>query len=665
MSGSDSGPLAPGPGELLEEVAGLVGLRPEQVEEALREASITLKGPVPADRRLTVLRLRMSGLKHSGEGFDFEQSFGPGVWVIAHPANSAGKTSLLECLVWPLRGTPRDLPPDVRSWLRTLSVDVMVAGRPTRISLEFTPAARPAATCRIWTADAEDELLACADEDLRLVAEASGLEDIGRVISGHLMDALRMDHIAMWQGKGGADGEGAAQVHGWASYFGACYLNPGGEEILLGDVSAVGLPGRLLELFVDVPYSTALTQLAVAGKRETKLVRQRERRAEDDAAARKSDRDSWQRELTTLQSTIAVLRTEQDRDVTPLLAAADRAGERLRGRVEQLDGLEQALAELTAGRIRAQQALMDTQETWQARRVLGRLDPVCCPRCEEPLEAERRVQERQSASCAVCTRTLPEVDAQTAEAALEQLRTQLSAAETAEGKARDLRDAAKAEVEQAKAAQRSAHAALQDVLAVSGAHRKLRELELRAAVLQGQLAATGLRPETVLTDGAGASSALGTAHEVVRQHVEAAARRLFPAMDAQIVELAARFGVQHLDSVRLNRAGHVNAVKAGVATAFKRLSRGDRLRMRIATVIALLRVGAARGVATHPGLLLIDSVAAEEVTEVPARTLIAELQALSEELPGLQVVLTTAQPELVEGLVPYERLITSSGEHLF
>jgi hypothetical protein len=665
MSGSDSGPLAPGPGQLLEEVAGLVGLRPEQVEVALREASITLKGPVPADRRLTVLRLRMSGLKHSGEGFDFEQSFGPGVWVIAHPANSAGKTSLLECLVWPLRGTPRDLPPDVRSWLRTLSVDVMVAGRPTRISLEFTPAARPAATCRVWTADAEDELLDSADEDLRLVAEASGLEDIGRVISGHLMDALRMDHIAMWQGKGGADGEGAAQVHGWASYFGACYLNPGGEEILLGDVSAVGLPGRLLELFVDVPYSTALTQLAVAGKRETKLVRQRERRAEGDAVARKSDRDAWQRELTTLQSSIAALRAEQDRDVTPLLAAADRAGEWLRDRVEQLDGLEQALAELTAGRVRTQQALMDTQETWQARRVLGRLDPVCCPRCEEPLEAERRVQERQSASCAVCTRTLPEIDAQTAEAALEQLRTQLSAAETAEGKARDLRDAAKVEVEQAKAAHRSAHAALQDVLAVSGAHRRLRELELRAAVLQGQLAATGLRPEAVPPDGADAGSALETAHEVVRQHVEAAARRLFPAMDAQIVELAARFGVQHLDSVGLNRAGHVNAVKAGVKTAFKRLSRGDRLRMRIATVIALLRVGAARGVATHPGLLLIDSVAAEEVTEVPARTLIAELQALSKELPGLQVVLTTAQPELVEGLVPRERLITSSGEHLF
>lgn len=665
VPGSDSGPLAPGAGQLLEEVADLLGLKAAQVEGILQEAGITLKSPAPADRRLLLLRQRMNGMKHSGEGFGFDQTFGPGVWAIAHHANSAGKTSLLECLVWPLRGAPRDLPPDVRSWLRTLTVDVMVAGRPTRIALEFTPGGRPAAVCRIWTADTELELLEAADRELRLVAEASGLEDASRVISGYLMDALRMEHTSLWQGKGGADGEGAAQVHGWASYFGACYLNPGGDEILLGDVSAVGLPGRLLELFVDVPYSTALTQLSVAGKRETKLVRQQERRAQDDAAARKTEREAWRRELDGLGTSIAALRADQERDVTPLLAAVDRAGALLRDRLEQLDGLEQALAELTAARIRAQQAVMDSQETWQARRVLGRLDPVCCPRCEEPLEHERRVQERESAACAVCTRTLPEVDATTAEAALEQLSAEVSAAEAAEAKARQQRDAVKAEVEQARAAQQKAHADLQGVLAVSGAHQRLRELELRAAVLQGQLAATGLPSGGGKTADSGPDTVLGTTHDVVRGYVDAAAKRLFPAMDAQIVELAARFGVQNLDSVKLNRAGQVNAVKAGVATAFKRLSRGDRLRMRVATVIALLRVGAARGVATHPGLLLIDSVAAEEVTEVPARTLIAELMKLSEELPGLQVVLTTAQPELVEGLLSPERIITSSGEHLF
>lgn len=100
-------------------------------------------------------------------------------------------------------------------------------------------------------------------------------------------------------------------------------------------------------------------------------------------------------------------------------------------------------------------------------------------------------------------------------------------------------------------------------------------------------------------------------------------------------------------------------------TIFKKLSRGDRLRMRIATVIALLRTGADRGVPAHPGLLLIDSIAAEEVTKVPARTLIAELQAIAQEIPDLQIFFTTADPALVDNLLPDDRVITSDGEHLF
>ncbi|WSB84137.1 hypothetical protein OHA60_10360 [Streptomyces cellulosae] len=604
------------------------------------------------------------GVKHSGESFEFRQYFGPGVWAIAHPANSAGKTSLLEFLVWPLRGAPRDLPPDVRSWLRTLRLDVTVAGRPACITMKVTPGERGSLVCCICTADTEQDLLTGTEDRLRLVAEASGMEESSRTISAYLMDALRMEHTSLWQAKGGADGEGAAQVHGWPSYFGACYLNPGGDEILLGDVSATGLPGKLLELFIDIPYSTTLAQLSVAGKRERKVVRQQERRAQDDAAARRQDREAWRRELDEVRTKLSVVRAESERDVTPLLQAADAAGAALQQRRQELEAAEQALAELHTARIRAQQAQLDAQETWQARRVLGRLDPVCCPRCEEPLEQQRRAQEKESAACAVCTRPLPEVDADTAEAVFVQLEDNFAQARAAEEKARAQRDQAQQAAEEAASAHQRASAALQEVLAVSRSHALLRELELRAAVLEGQLAATGTPLQPVGEDPA-TTSVLSHVEAVVRAYVETAARHLFPAMNAQIVELATRFGVQNLDRVSLDRAGRVNAVKAGVPTTFKRLSRGDRLRMRIATVIALLRVGAARGVATHPGLLLIDSVAAEEVTEVPARTLIAELQAVAQELPDLQVVLTTAQPELVEGLLPSDHIITSRSEHLF
>lgn len=656
-----NGDAVPAAHDIVGAAAKRLNLTVEQVELALDEANISLDIPPATDRRLQILRLRAQGVKHSGETFSVDQSLTPGVWAIVHPANSAGKTSLLEFLVWPLRGTPRDLPPDVSSWLRHLSLDLAVAGRLIRITLDVNPEAHPQLTSRILTADSRDELLAPDGGSARLLAQASG-DDVSRTIGAFFLDALRMGHTSLWLARGGADGEGGPQVHGWTSYFGACYLNPGGDEILLGDVTAVGLPARLMDVFIDIPYSTVLTELSVANKREQKTRTQEQRRAKGDAEARQADREAWQEELQQLEQEMAELRGVASQDVSPILQVADHASAALRDRQASLESADQTAVETSAARVRAEQALLDARETWQARRVLGRLNPVCCPRCEEPLDDQRHSQERAHATCAVCTRPLPEVDPESAEGLLAQLEQEIENARVVEGEAAGHRASVAASVEAALATQQESATALTQVLAVSQNYARLREFELRAAGLKGRLAATGPGPvEPPIPESV---QVLGAVEEAVRASVSAEAKRLFPALDNQIVELATRFGVQNLDSVKLDRSGKVNAVKAGVPTKFKSLSRGDRLRMRIATIIGLLRVGTARGVTTHPGLLLIDSVAAEEVTEVPARTLIAELQAIAEELPDLQVIVTTAQPELVSALNP-AHLITSSGEHLF
>ncbi|MEV4207814.1 hypothetical protein [Nocardia salmonicida] len=415
-------------------------------------------------------------------------------------------------------------------------------------------------------------------------------------------------------------------------------------------------------MFVDIPYSTALTQLSVAGKRERKAFVQEQRRAEGGAQARHIERTAWQDELAEVTQELEASREVAGRSLLPLLKSADLAAAALRKQRASLEAADQSAAEVSDARVRAEQALMDSKETWQAKKVLGRLDPVCCPRCEEPLDGERRSEEREHANCAVCTRPLPEIDEETAEMRLAELQQVVKEARDVEEEATRVRISAAETAADALLAHQNAAANLEQSLATSQAHDRLRTLEIRAAELRGRLAATGSAPP----DRSESMSArvLAATEEAIRASVTQSANQLFPAMNNQIVELATRFGVQNLDSVKLDRSGKVNAVKAGIKTPFKDLSRGDRLRMRIATVIALLRVGASRGVAAHPGLLLIDSVAAEEVTEVPARTLISELQAIATELPDLQVVLTTAQPDLVDAVME-DHLITSGSEHLF
>lgn len=81
------------------------------------------------------------------------------------------------------------------------------------------------------------------------------------------------------------------------------------------------------------------------------------------------------------------------------------------------------------------------------------------------------------------------------------------------------------------------------------------------------------------------------------------------------------------------------------------------MRLKLALVIALLRVGERLGIGRHPGLLLVDSPGGEEMVELDIGNVLKELDDLCKELPQLQVVCATARAEDVRALLPDERII--------
>jgi len=222
---------------------------------------------------------------------------------------------------------------------------------------------------------------------------------------------LGLEHTAIWNARGGLDGEGAAQRHGWASYFGACYLNPGGDRLLFGDVAqSPSLSARLLELFVAVPYASTLTHVNAIGKRQAKDDRQARKRVEQDEAARSADRQKWGEQLAATRTEIKSIQHGAESAMRTELEAADRALESVRVARQAVVQADETRLEARALRISAEQRAIDVEETWQARRVLGLLNPVCCPHCEAPFDPGRQAGEKDDASCAVCTRPLPPVD---------------------------------------------------------------------------------------------------------------------------------------------------------------------------------------------------------------------------------------------------------------
>ena len=142
----------------------------------------------------------------------------------------------------------------------------------------------------------------------------------------------------------------------------------------------------------------------------------------------------------------------------------------------------------------------------------------------------------------------------------------------------------------------------------------------------------------------------------------AASDTLFEELNVDIAGLARDFGFRNLDRVVADRAGRLQVYKTGGPREwFSTQSPGERLRLRIAVVVALLRIGQRHGVATHPGLLLIDSPRSEEVQDDNAAALLVALEQLCQATRGLQVLVTTADEELVHRTLATSTIITPPG----
>ncbi len=103
--------------------------------------------------------------------------------------------------------------------------------------------------------------------------------------------------------------------------------------------------------------------------------------------------------------------------------------------------------------------------------------------------------------------------------------------------------------------------------------------------------------------------------------------------------------------------------KGGANTSFSKVTAGERLRLRLATAIALLRVGPRLGIGRHPGLLIIDSPGKEEVAKVNLEALLAELRKITDEMEGLQVIVAGTNVDEIVGVLGEDNCRIARGEN--
>ncbi|MFQ6198408.1 hypothetical protein [Streptomyces sp. NPDC000405] len=639
-------------------IAVISGTTVDDVRDVFNTYGLPLVNTPARPRGLRLHRRRVAGVRTGSLDpgrFDTTLRFSAGLTALV-AANLKGKTSVLELITWCLRGAPRGLQAGVRHWLTELDLDVVVAGQPMGFRLDLMDGEITSAA--VLTSPDVQELEAVrtpdAARDVTPAVRASSSDSFASQVQALMMDRLDLQPLV------NSFNETGTQTHGWPSYYGAIYLPAGGDKALLGDQAMGGLPGRLLQVFLDLPAAATLTRVKTAYDVRTAEYKRRRTAAEEAVSARQAERDQVEADLGAARARLAALGPAEDgKSLAELAAEAAELARQVANSQDSWEELMQVHRRARKQRQRDAKTLNDVTESATARVLFHGLDPKVCPRCDQEIAEDRKSEERDSHACAVCLRPVAGDD-ETPEEITAEASLRLSESTVAENEAR----AALEEAEAALTRLTDDLAAVEERLRSARAVTQLPErLMAQEAVLrlEGALSVFPQLPavtEDLVEQTTIKVLAAGT--QVLEGDSKSAASLLFAEVNKEILQLGRRFGITSLEAVEIDRAARLKVVKdGGVKDWFGKQSAGERLRLRIAVVIALLRVGARHGISTHPGLLLIDSPKAEEVQDLDAHTLLRELYFLAAE-SDLQVLITTADSALAHDVLRDDHILDAA-----
>ena len=364
----------------------------------------------------------------------------------------------------------------------------------------------------------------------------------------------------------------------------------------------------------------------------------------------------------------------------------------------QIHGLETQLMSrsVAAGNVRLELKAAKARHHTQHEHALltkffHQMEPTVCPRCTAGVTAERRAAEPEDHKCSVCTSDLnlealeanvvvaDSVESRVATALvastsaavvvedgdeepeplseIEALEKALEAVETVMGGLR-------AQIDELQLAHDKLvqEMNLGEALLKAVEERRLLDLELARAEGAAQALAAPVTPVDASPVDPVPLAVAEAAETVLGKWVKNHQDPLLATISAEIERLVVNFGADGLSNIKLDGAANMKLRQNGDKSNYGLVSPGQQLRLKIATVIALIKHGYVENIGRHPGFLLLDSPAAEEMPDGDLATMMSALLEVADEAPMQIIVATRSTNPLVE-LLPEENRLIAVGEN--
>lgn len=620
------------------------------VEDIFARKKVVEEVATRRSETLTIRSLKFSGEKRaavSGNGpFKFEwDGLDTGLWlVLSDDGNQIGKSTILEVMLWALRGSTRGLRPEVRAWIA--HVEVVFS-----IGLDYY--------C-VRFDDHENQLVGdivrTNPRPARVIDNFEGDEQFEKVMERLMMERFGLQRIPYVN----QQSETVEQIsHTWTLYAASMFIS-GSHPAILGDVTSGAAWWRMLQLFIGMPYTgaqMALKSAVILEARRAELARL----SVPTPVSRRPEVDSLDSRIEGLHAEIEALSAFAPRpeDTPALLKSFTHEAMECAGIRRSLAEFEHRLSVAVSMVSEASADLRRIEDGSAAKRFFSGLNPVCCPRCAQPFPSERIQFEEEGGSCSVCDRSAPGDDEEALMEAVSTAKERLDVAKGAELEALASCKKLRSELENAEAKSNRLEAEIKRLDQRADDMRRVQELRLELERTRGKrdalLMPVPVSPLLPLTDEiVELQRVLKEAEKQAEARVKSSGAQILDALSVELVKVATRIGYKGLEKVVL-QGNKITLTVSGKDGGFTLQTAGQRLRLRIALVIAMMRCAKETSQGHHPGLLFIDSPGAEEVSDNDLNAMMTEIRNVCDEIGNLQIFVSTARGTLVASAVDKKR----------
>lgn len=500
------------------------------------------------------------------------------------------------------------------------------------------------------------------------------------VVSDVMMTSLGFEAIEAWQrNPKGLDAEDGKVInHAWPLWSQALVITNPSIKSVLGETPL--LATAILQTYLGASWGPATLATRTRKQEvEGQLAGLRRRRSKDEQV-RTVGVEALRAEESRIETELAAFPEESTAmSIDAVLIHALDTANALANSEQSVLNLAREYGRLEREHQDAEADELAIVEAGVTKRFWHSLKPSCCPRCDAAV-SETRWKREQEGSCSICdspivepiyaTQQSPSADRTdgsedgdrgilvvTADNdddddeldGVDEARARTASLARLVAMADQNHDKAVLERDLARSRHRDA---IMAISANGGDPERRRDLERDLATIRGRL----MEREGPTVTGDDFSDQeeqiriLGIAEKVATKRRDLEQQTLLDLVSGRVTVLGRHLGIDQLERATLKGNAHLPVVKGGKAENFGKLTEGERLRLKIAVAIGLLQVGSLAGVGRHPGLLIIDSLAREEVNPSNLETLLRELRDVAAE-HGLQVITSSANGEIVRGVL--------------